>query len=255
VGRPDRPRIPPVARRIRLTIPCLPRFSPSPPGARLPAGSDSARLGHLPGSRHGRHVVHSAHCHGVRLSRHAIGPLCWAVSRPDPPGPGRAFAGSRFRGACAGLVKPGYGMGKTSCMTGVTRCPVLAQMARLRLRSSLAMIVTIPMTRAGRTRSPHCMDLDTQVHTVRRRVSGGGYQGRGRSADHHVGQCCSVWCGGGAACVPGWGVTRTGVSTSAITALLSVGGAAATTLTIKEGGVHKKMRRISSSDSAHLVQI
>jgi hypothetical protein len=30
------------------------------------------------------------------------------------------------------------------------------------------MIVTIPMTRAGRTRSPHCMDLDTQVHTVRR---------------------------------------------------------------------------------------
>jgi hypothetical protein len=32
------------------------------------------------------------------------------------------------------------------------------------------------------------------------------------------------------------------------------GGAAATTLTIKEGVRHEKMRRISSSDPAHLVQ-
>jgi hypothetical protein len=50
------------------------------------------------------------------------------------------------------------------------------------------------------------------------------------------------------------GRDRTGASTSAITPPLSVGGAAATTLTIKEGVVPKKMRRISSSDPAHLSQ-
>ena len=42
------------------------------------------------------------------------------------------------------------------------------------------------------------------------------------------------------ACMLGWGVTGTDASTPAITPLLSVGGAAATTLTIKEGVVHKE---------------
>lgn len=85
-------------------------------------------------------------------------------------------------------------------------------------------------------------DLDTKVHTVRRACPVEGAKGAAGQLIITLGSA-AVLGAVGAACVPGWGVTRTGVSTSAITALLSVSGAAATTLTIKVGVVHKKMRK------------
>jgi hypothetical protein len=96
-------------------------------------------------------------------------------------------------------------------------------------------------------------DLDARVGTVHRAYPVGGAKGAAGQLIITLGSA-AVFGAVGAACVPGWGVTGTGVSKSAVTALLSVGGAAATTLTIKEGVVHKKVRRISSSDPAHLVQ-